>query len=81
MPDVSLEEVGAARYARTATAFSYENCLVSVCRGEIVGMAYAFAMSVEETGSEEHDPVLRPYAELEDPGSLYLSEPDLKRME
>src|SRR5690606_7970786 len=70
MPGLSLEEIGAARYARTDTAFSYENCLVALSRGEVVGMAHAFAMEADPDAPEEDDPVLRPYSELEDPGSL-----------
>lgn len=73
MPGLSLEEVGAARYARTNTAFSFENCLVATRRGVIAGMVHAFPMEVDENGTEEPDPVLRPYAELEDTGSLYVS--------
>ncbi|WP_011579968.1 MULTISPECIES: GNAT family N-acetyltransferase [Chelativorans] len=73
MPGLSLEEVGAARYARTGTAFSFENCLVALRRGEIAGMVHAFPMEAGTSGAEEPDPVLRPYAELEDPGSLYVS--------
>jgi len=73
MPGLSLEEIGAARYARTGTAFSYENCLVALSRGEVVGMAHAFAMDADPDAPEEDDPVLRPYSELEDPGSLYVS--------
>lgn len=73
MPGLALEEIGSARYARTGTAFSFENCLVAVRESEVVGMAHAFPMQAETSGAEETDPVLRPYAELEDPGSLYVS--------
>ncbi|WP_375174613.1 GNAT family N-acetyltransferase [Pseudooceanicola sp.] len=71
--DTSLAAVGAARYARTDTAFSYQNCLLATQGGQIVGMAHAFEMP--EAGGEdpETDPVLAPYASLEDPGSLYIS--------
>ena len=69
----SLEDIGAARYARSGTAFSYENCLLALAGGSVVGMAHAFPMEAEPEPVEEEDPVLRPYAELEDPGSLYLS--------
>jgi hypothetical protein len=31
MPCLSLAEIGAARYARTKTTFSRENCLVATC--------------------------------------------------
>ena len=73
MPGLSLEEIGTARYARSGTAFSYENCLIARARGAVVGMAHAFEMVPDPAPAEEQDPVLRPYAELEDPGSLYLS--------
>lgn len=73
MPGLSLGEIGAARYARTGTAFSFENCLVATRPGEVAGMVHAFPMEADASGAEETDPVLRPYAELEDPGSLYVS--------
>lgn len=69
----SPEDIGTARYARTGTAFSFENCLVVVNRGHVVGMAHAFEMAADAEPTQEDDPVLRPYAKLEDPGSLYLS--------
>lgn len=72
-PGQSLADVGAARYARTGTAFSFENCLLAVLGGEIAGMAHAFPMPPRASGESEDDPVLAPYAELEDAGSLYLS--------
>jgi len=73
MPGLSPEEVGAARYARTGTAFCYENCLLAVAGGQIAGMAHAFEVAPEPDPPAEEDPVLRPYAELSDPGSLYLA--------
>ncbi|MCT7378655.1 GNAT family N-acetyltransferase [Chelativorans salis] len=73
MQGLSLEEIGTARYARTNTAFSFENCLVAVRGYRIAGMVHAFPMEADASGVEETDPVLRPYAELEDPGSLYVS--------
>ena len=73
MPGLSLEQIGEARYARTGVAFSFENCLVAEVGGRIIGMAHAFTMGPDPDAPEEDDPVLRPYAELEVPGSLYLS--------
>jgi len=73
MPGLSLEEIGAARYAREDTAFSYEKCLVATRGGRIVGMVHSFPMEAAPDAAPETDPVLRPYAELEDPGSLYVS--------
>ncbi|NIR31931.1 MAG: GNAT family N-acetyltransferase [Gammaproteobacteria bacterium] len=73
MPGLSLEEIGAARYSRTGTAFSYENALVAVAQDQVVGMVHAFEMESDPNAPREDDPVLRPYAELSDPGSLYVS--------
>lgn len=69
----SLEDIGTARYARTGTAFSFENCLVVTESDNVIGMAHAFEMPEDDPPTREEDPILRPYAELEDPGSLYLS--------
>ena len=66
-----LLDIGAARYARENTAFSYQNCHLAEIGGQICGMLHAFEM--EAGGDPETDPVLRPYSELEDPGSLYVS--------
>lgn len=74
MPGLSLIEVGAQRYAREETAFSYQNCLVVEQDGKVVGMLHCFPMDPDPDSSEaESDPVLRPYSELEDYGSLYIS--------
>ena len=70
-------EVGARRYAREDTAFSYKNCVVAEKGGEVVGMLVAFPMEPAEPDAsgepeEEVDPVLRPYGELQRPGSYYV---------
>ena len=72
---LSLEEIGARRYAREGVAFSYENCHIAEEEGRVVGMLHGFPMDAPAPGAaeEETDPVLRPYAELEDHGSLYVS--------
>ena len=70
-PDVDLMAHGAARYRRRNTAFSFENCRVAVAGGAVIGMLHAFEMP--EDDAVEKDPVLRPYSQLEDPGSLYVS--------
>ena len=74
-PGESPLDVGARRYAREATPFSYENCLMADDGGVPVGMINAFAMREPSDPAEiaAEDPVLRPYAELEAPGSLYIS--------
>jgi ribosomal protein S18 acetylase RimI-like enzyme len=73
LPGQSPAEVGAARYARTGTAFSFENCLLATLGGAVAGMAHAFPMPSRAPDEVEEGPVLAPYAELEEPGSLYLS--------
>lgn len=72
-PGESLETVGSTRYSRKGVAFSYENCQVAEEDGRVVGMAHSFPMEQDPGAEPESDPVLRPYAELEDYGSLYIS--------
>ena len=70
-PGQTLIEIGAQRYAREDVAFSYRNCRMATVGDAIAGMVHSFEMP--ESDGVETDPVLRPYAELEDPGSLYIS--------
>lgn len=73
-PGLSLIEIGAERYAREGVAFSYQNCLVAAQDGRVLGMTHCFPMEPDpEPAAQEPDPVLRPYEELEDYGSLYIS--------
>ena len=72
-PGETIAEAGARRYAREAVAFSYQNCLIAELKGGTVGMAHSFAMAADPDAEPEPDPVLKPYSELEDYGSLYLS--------
>jgi len=75
-PGLSLLEIGERRYARENTAFSYRNCVVAERAGEVIGMLHAFAIEPAEAPPatpDAIDPALRPYAELEVPGSLYVS--------
>lgn len=73
--DEPLDSVGARRYARRGVDFSFENCWVAVDEEDRpIGMAHAFPMAARAPGmAPESDPVLAPYAELEEPGSYYLS--------
>lgn len=67
-------DIGARRYARDGVAFSWQNCLVAERGGAVVGMMHAFPMEAPAPdAAPESDPVLRPYSELEDSGSLYIS--------
>lgn len=72
-PGEPLEVVGRRRYARTGVPFSWENTLVAEQDGAVIGMAHAYPIGASDAPSDEPDPVLRPYAELEEPGSLYLA--------
>lgn len=72
-PGEELAAVGARRYAREGVAFSYQNCLIAECGGKVAGMLHAFPMEQDPGAAPEADPVLRPYSELEDDGSLYVS--------
>ncbi|MEM7776571.1 MAG: GNAT family N-acetyltransferase [Pseudomonadota bacterium] len=72
-PGESALDAGTRRYARPGVAFSYENCLLAEVNGRPVGMAHSFPMDVDPDEAPTEDPILRPYYELEDDGSLYLS--------
>jgi ribosomal protein S18 acetylase RimI-like enzyme len=70
----SLIDIGEQRCAREGVAFSYQNCLIAERAGAVIGMLHSFPMDEPPAPSQaESDPVLRPYAELEDYGSLYIS--------
>ncbi len=62
---------GQRRYEREGTDFSYQNCTVVEDDGEILGMLVAFPMHIDPAYVEE-DPVLRPYAILEEDDSYYI---------
>ena len=72
-PGETVVEAGTRRYAREGMAFSYKNCLIAELGGAIGGMAHCFAMEEDPDAEPEDDSVLKPYSELEDYGSLYLS--------
>lgn len=74
-PGDTLLDVGARRYARENTAFSYQSCTIAERGGKIAGMLHGYPIEQNPEGSGDGpiDPVLRPYTELEIPGSLYIS--------
>ncbi len=73
-PGLSLLDIGERRYARPGEIFSYENCVLAEHDGEVVGLMHSYPIeAAQDVASDDVDPVLRPYAELELPGSLYLS--------
>jgi ribosomal protein S18 acetylase RimI-like enzyme len=73
-PGEDLLKIGARRYARTNTEFSFQKCQIAKDADAVVGMMHGFPMTREPGFDiETVDPVLRPYAELEDYGSFYIS--------
>lgn len=74
-PDENPLDVGAARYARDGVDFSYEKCVMAELDGRAVGMLHGYVMPPPEPGFDpaDVDPILRPFAELEIPGSFYVS--------
>jgi ribosomal protein S18 acetylase RimI-like enzyme len=72
-PDASdILSVGEMRYARKDADFGYGNCLMADTAGEIAGMVHGYSMA-DDPGEPDTDPVLRPYSELEHPGSFYIA--------
>ena len=72
-PDETIIDTGTRRYAREDVAFSFQNCQIAEYQGTIVGMAHNFFMEKDPDANSNSDPVLKPYSELEDYGSLYVS--------
>ncbi len=70
-PGEDLLDVGARRYAREDTDFSYQNCKLVEADSQVVAMLVAFPMSVDP-GYVEEDPVLKPYSVLEEDNSYYI---------
>ncbi len=68
-------DVGARRYARSGENFSYQNCVMAEADGRVAGMSHAYVMPEPDPDFDPStvDPVLRGPAELEIPGSFYVS--------
>lgn len=75
-PGENIFEVGEKRYRQEGTAFSYQNCTIVEKDKEIVGMMVAFPMYTPDTddslADQDADPVLAPYAKLEEYDSYYI---------
>jgi len=72
-PGEALVDVGARRYAREDSVFSYRNCTVATLEAEVIGMLVAYPMVIGDGDDDgEVDPVLAPYARLEEHGSYYV---------
>ena len=75
-PGLPLLEIGRRRYEREGTAFSYQNCLMAEDQGKVQGMMHAYPIELPGDAAappQPVDPVLKPYAELEAPGTLYIA--------
>ena len=72
-PGLEPLDIGAQRYAREDMEFSYQNCLIAETDGRTAGMLHGYVMESDGNPPPDMDPVIRPYAELEVPGSYYLS--------
>jgi GNAT superfamily N-acetyltransferase len=75
-PGLPLLDIGRRRYEREGTPFSYRNCLLAEHGGEVRGMMHAYPLDAPTDPSPDEqpvDPVLKPYSELEAPGSLYIA--------
>lgn len=75
-PGLSPLEIGQRRYEREDTAFSYQNCLMATDAGRVLGMMHAYAIEAPSGPGPDAapiDPVLKPYGELEAPGTLYIA--------
>ncbi len=72
-PGLTPLEIGARRFAREEGNFSYKNCVVAEQDGAVIGMLFTFAIEDgHEADDEPADPILKPYEELEIPGSFYI---------
>ncbi|MBT3360793.1 MAG: GNAT family N-acetyltransferase [Rhodospirillales bacterium] len=81
-PGLSPLEIGEQRYLREDIAFSFRNTVVAEIDGKVVGILIAFPIESEdepsqselaETEPESDTPdVMRPFHELEIPGSYYI---------
>lgn len=72
-PGEDIFEVGRRRYEREDSAFGYRSCTLATCDGETVGMLVAFPAPAEsDPPPEATDPVMAPYARLEERGSYYV---------
>ena len=72
-PGLTPLEIGARRFAREESNFSYRNCVVAEQDGAVIGMLFTFPIEEgQQAEGEPADPILKPYEELEMPGSFYI---------
>lgn len=71
-PGEAILDVGQRRYEDESSVFSYRNCVVAQFQQRVSGMLVAFPIKVDPGAAEPDDPVLMPYARLEEPDSYYV---------
>jgi ribosomal protein S18 acetylase RimI-like enzyme len=72
-PGLTPLEIGARRFAREEGNFSYKNCVVAEQDGAVIGMLFTFPIEDgQQADDEPADPILKPFEELEIPGSFYI---------
>jgi len=73
-PGEDVLDIGARRYARENTDFSYQNVTLALVNGRIAGMIAAYVVGPSATDAPDVvDAVLAPYMKLEQPNSFYIS--------
>ncbi|PIW29335.1 MAG: GNAT family N-acetyltransferase [Rhodospirillales bacterium CG15_BIG_FIL_POST_REV_8_21_14_020_66_15] len=73
-PGDDILDAGERRFACDDADMSYQNCAVAECRGRLVGLLHAYPVHADpDFDPATVDPVLRPYAELEEDASYYIS--------
>lgn len=75
-PGERLLDVAERRFQREGVDFSYQNARLAEDHGQVVGLVHTYAINDPIPSPEELatiDPVLRPLAELDLPGSYYIA--------
>ncbi len=72
-PGLTPLEIGARRFAREEGNFSYKSCVVAEQDETVIGMLFSSPIEDgQEANDEPADLILKPYEELEIPGSFYI---------
>jgi ribosomal protein S18 acetylase RimI-like enzyme len=73
-PGENPEEVGLRRYQREDILYSYLNCIIAEADNQVIGMMLSYPMHIgSDLDFDACDPVLLPYARLEEDNSYYIS--------
>lgn len=73
-PGENPEEVGLRPYQRENILYSYLNCIIAETNNQVIGMMLSYPMHIgSDPDFDAYDPVLLPYARLEEDNSYYIS--------